>query len=242
MSLSLISYARILSHALRQRRLFKSQYGISPSLLQLMIDLPSWHDHRGKQATPLSEGIPWITFGAIRFLERRLLPSAHVFEWGMGGSTAFFLNRCKHVTSVEHDDEWFLKAHNVFGASEKWSPLHIKPTKVYQQGDVADWASYRTSDESYGSYEFGEYARAICRFPDESLDLIVVDGRARPSCFHHALSKIKRGGYIVWDNTERVNYHRAMSCVQAKDFSVRHFAGAQPFVPHFTQTSIWTRR
>ncbi len=45
----------------------------------------------------LDEGLPWITFPAMRWLHGHLRPSMSVFEWGSGGSTVFLalLSRMK---------------------------------------------------------------------------------------------------------------------------------------------------
>lgn len=55
---------------------------------------------------PLSVGLPWIRLKAIRFLEHHLSGEMTVFEYGSGGSTIFFAQRCRRVISVEDDSEW----------------------------------------------------------------------------------------------------------------------------------------
>ncbi len=53
---------------------------------------------------------------------------------------------------------------------------------------------------------FEKYVRSIDRFIDKSLDLVIIDGRARLSCITHALKKIRPGGYLMLDDSERERY------------------------------------
>ena len=47
---------------------------------------------------------------------------------------------------------------------------------------------------------------AICDEPDASLDLVVVDGRARVECARRAMPKVKPGGLLLLDDTSRERY------------------------------------
>jgi hypothetical protein len=107
--------------------------------------------------------------------------------------------------------------------------------------DPADPASYRSSSEKYHGCLFEAYAASIDDYPAESFDLILIDGRARPSCFLHALPRVKPGGYIVWDNTERAHYAAGMRLAPAQ-FAFFDFPGPSPYARFFTRTSIWQRK
>lgn len=50
--------------------------------------------------------VPWFTYPATSFLDRRLEPGYRVFEYGAGGSTAWYAERVAEVTAVEHDPTW----------------------------------------------------------------------------------------------------------------------------------------
>jgi hypothetical protein len=104
--------------------------------------------------------------------------------------------------------------------------------------DPADPDSYATADETYRAMSFQGYASAIDDYPDGYFDVVQIDGRARPSCFKHSLRKVKPNGYLVWDNTEREHYHRAMR-MAPQHFQFGDFPGPLPYVPHFTRTSVW---
>lgn len=52
-------------------------------------------------------GYPWLTYGAIMTLERMNLSEFDVLEFGSGGSTIFFAQRAKSITSIDSDYEWY---------------------------------------------------------------------------------------------------------------------------------------
>lgn len=72
--------------------------------------------------------------------------------------------------------------------------------------DVADPTSYRSGAGDYLNYSFKKYVKSIDEYPDGYFDLILVDGRARPSCILHSIPKLKSGGLLVVDNAERSYY------------------------------------
>ena len=54
----------------------------------------------------LQKGWPWMTPGAVEFLNDLYLKTATVVEIGAGGSTIFWANRCKKVYAFEENTEW----------------------------------------------------------------------------------------------------------------------------------------
>jgi len=57
-----------------------------------------------------SNHLPWFTYPAIQYLKQLDLSNSTIFEWGSGNSSIFFSRRCKQITSIENDHEWFLFA------------------------------------------------------------------------------------------------------------------------------------
>lgn len=51
--------------------------------------------------------LPWFTYSAISFIEKKLLKSFNVFECGAGNSTKWFAKRVNSIISVEHDRKFF---------------------------------------------------------------------------------------------------------------------------------------
>ena len=60
---------------------------------------------------------------------------------------------------------------------------------------------------------FQDYVNVLDEFPDEHFDFIAVDGRARKSCLLKSLSKLKKGGFLLLDNSERKRYQSAIDQV-----------------------------
>ena len=67
-----------------------------------------WTESHRRQQSVDAEGrpLPWITYGAIHFLEGRVRDTMRVFEYGAGNSTRWWAGKTPHVTSVEHDADW----------------------------------------------------------------------------------------------------------------------------------------
>lgn len=63
----------------------------------------------------------------------------------------------------------------------------------------------------YANASFEEYVKSIEEYPDESFDLVLVDGRHRSFCIPHAIPKVRPGGYLMLDNSDRRGYRDAIS-------------------------------
>ena len=49
---------------------------------------------------------PWLTPGAVAFLDARLTPDMVGIEFGSGRSTAWFARKVARLTSIEHHQGW----------------------------------------------------------------------------------------------------------------------------------------
>lgn len=196
----------------------------------------------GRQA--LTDGLPWVTFPATEFLQRILTSKSEVFEWGSGGSSVFFAGCCARVVSVEHDAGWNSRVESrIAGLGySNWTGRLVLPTKRPDQlaGDPTDWDGYVSSDTAYSGSDFRRYVEVIDEFEDQSFDVILIDGRARPSCFKHALTKVRIGGYIMWDNSERDSYFNAMDKAP-ETFRRTDFPGPIRYLKYFLRTTVWER-
>jgi len=190
----------------------------------------------------LENELPWMTFPAISQIRDFLEPSMRVFEYGSGGSTVFFANRVKEVISVEHDKEWYQKLQEELKKLDIDNcTVHHRPPSPIENGvsgDPADPDDYVSSGDPYEGLSFHDYATQIDEYPDGYFDVVVVDGRARPSSFKHSVPKVKDTGLLVWDNTNRSRYHSAMK-LAPKSFEYLRCPGPTPFLGHFTETSLW---
>jgi predicted O-methyltransferase YrrM len=158
--------------------------------------------------TALREGLPWITPNSLTALEPRLHPDWRTFEWGAGGSTVYWARHCEHVVSVEHNKDWIERV-----------------TKMVREAHVAEAVSLlyvRGDGSGDAKTAFRDYADVILDWPEDSFDLIMVDGEAscRGWCLTNAMSRIKVGGILVLDNSDWLKRDLGPDW-QREDFVVR---------------------
>lgn len=202
----------------------------------------SWRRTMNAEGHCLEHELPWLTFPAIERLRSFLAPDMRVFEYGSGGSTLFFARRANEVVSMEHNGEWYEKLMSRL-EEEKVTNCTIhhvppSPDDRGESGDPADPDAYVSSSEQHEGMSFYEYATKIEAYPDDYFDVVLVDGRARPSCFKNAIPKVKQNGMLVWDNTSRSRYHRAMK-LAPDEFQFVDCPGPVPFLHTFMKTAIW---
>lgn len=212
--------------------------------LNLIRFYPVWsHYLKSKiknNKTPLEDGIPWIGFGAIDFLNKHLSEKDVVFEYGAGGSTIFFAKRVKQVISVEHDMAWYdsvvLKLNNEALSNVAIFCIQAEETISNSSRDPSSYSNFYSSH----GLQFQKYVSFIDSYPDNYFDWVVVDGRARPSCLNQAQSKVKPGKYLLLDNSDRSHYQPAISNLFGKWKNLT-FKGPVPYWPYFFATSIWQK-
>jgi hypothetical protein len=236
-------YIRQLYEYLRQAWKWQRKFPGSCSRADLKTFFPRWRHDRVSGANPLDDGSPWLTFGAITFLEDLLTRQMNVFEYGSGGSTIFFSNRAASVVSVEHDQRWAEKVKGAI-AARKLENIHLlvrpaQPDPNAIHHDPSELDGYVSTAEGFHGSSFRDYATAIDSFPEESFDVVILDGRARPSCFKHAVSKVKKGGWLLLDNAEREEYRRIHQSPNLGHWRKREFSGPGPYNVYFWQTCAW---
>lgn len=212
---------------------------------ELLRFLPRWIRSLDGRAGPLADELPWITFAAIQFLKKNLRPEMSVFEYGSGGSTLFFSRRVKQIFSVEHDPLWYEKvAQAIKNSQRKNCQLVVHepiPDPLTAGKDPSDPAAYISTDERFHDQSFHAYATAIDSHPSQTFDVVMVDGRARPSCVKHGLEKVKAGGFLIVDNAERSEYQRSYLQLANPHWARQDLMGPGPYNPYFWQTTIWKR-
>jgi len=216
-----------------------------PGLVALCRQLRPWLHSLRDGVTPMSLGLPWVTFIAIERLRAHLRPGMKIFEFGSGGSTLFFIRQGAIVCSVEHEKAWHervmleLASQQVSGHSVRLVSPELAADGSL--GNPSDPEAYSTSDAVWRKHSFHNYVTSIDSYAPETFDVILVDGRARPACLRHALSQLKRGGLLVLDNSERVEYARAMALADQMKWPRTDFIGPGPCNRYFWRTTIWQR-
>ncbi|MBL7921780.1 MAG: hypothetical protein JNJ40_15810 [Bacteroidia bacterium] len=205
-----------------------------------------WKKSLEPGATSVRDEQPWITFQAIDFLNKNLKSTDKVFEYGGGGSTLFFAKRVAEIITVEHNEEWFkilsdtIKQKNI----KSWKGNFVLPEKgdLFTPPDFANPDHYSADDvPSYG-FNYKAYVSVIDQYPDIYFDCIIIDGRSRPACIKHAMPKLKAGGFLVLDNSDRKYYLTQTEPLLAKDYQkLIGEQGPSPYASVFTRTTIWKK-
>ena len=206
------------------------------SWLSLLYWLPAWlRSFAGHH--PLSYGTqPWLTFPAVRFLKRTLRPEWRVFEYGSGRSTIFFALRCQEVVSVEHNGAWADQIRSSMNQLrvKNCRLIHVDPENP---ADISR-ASYASCYPGLEHCSFERYVKTIDNEPDQSIDLILVDGRARVDCIRHAISKVKPGGMLILDDAERSRYSAGIATVPSNWRKI-DLSGPSAETEYFPTTTVW---
>ncbi len=206
-----------------------------------------WQASMHPDANSVKDEQPWITFKAIDFLSKNLNNASVIFEYGGGGSTLFFVKRASRVETVEHNPEWFTILSDVMNkkAINNWKGNLISGEKgdLFSPVDKSNPGHYSSGDKASFGFNYKKYVTHIDQFSDGTFDLVSVDGRSRSSCIHHSITKIKQGGYLLVDNSDRDYYLIQNKSDLSKKFDVvLDGFGPTPYSQDFTRTTIWKKK
>ena len=174
---------------------------------------------------------PWLSPTSILFFKKYLEKDMVGAEFGSGSSTLFFAPRISKLYSVEHNEEWY---HLI---NEKLTGLNCSNVdyRFVVQNDKSDFVDDVFDLEEKRDFEirrdYVNYFRALNDIQDHSLDFAIVDGRARTECCHEILPKIKKGGILILDNSERKRYELVFE--QLKDYEMYETTNG------LTNTTFW---
>jgi hypothetical protein len=215
------------------------------NVMDLAKHFPAWWSSLDNNKMPLTEEQPWIAFAAIHFLKKVLRKDMRVYEYGSGGSTLFFAARVQEVISAEHDKDWHAKVQGELNKKR----IHNCQLRLFEpvpaltslNQDISDPNAYISSGDNYRGKSFEAYASSINGYPDDFFDIVLIDGRSRPSCFKHAKKKVKRGGYLILDNAETRHYSYIHNTLSNQEWIKYDFFGLFPYLYHFSETCIWQK-
>jgi hypothetical protein len=179
--------------------------------------------------------VPWWTYRAIDEVDAWLAGRRHqaeIFEYGSGASTVWLAQRAARIRSVEHHR----------GFAESITPTiaaHKNAELLIIESDPSANPVIGSQKEGYAGQDFSKYVAAIDD-NDDTYDLIVVDGRAREACLAAALPHLKPDGIIVFDNSLRRRYAKAIEETTA--VRERRLVGLTPTLPYPDCTSVLTLR
>ena len=121
---------------------------------------------------------------------------------------SFFLQRCKTLTSLEHDKKWILELENKISCpnyKNRWSlVLRDLTTEAINRSPYLDYIKNQKK---------------------EAFDLISIDGRLRSESLKIASSKVKRGGFILLDNSDRHQYQKGVAFLNELGWNRKDYEG-----------------
>jgi len=212
---------------------------------KLIRQFPRWYRNRLRSGGPQIHALPWITYDAIDFLDALLTRSMTVFEYGSGGSTLWLSMRVGQLYSVEHEKTWGQRVRREL-AERSIGNCHLQcvlpvPLPDGEDGpDPMDPMQYGTMDKALARYQFKAYVASIDVHPAGHFDVILLDGRCRPAGVWHAIPKLRAGGYLILDNSDRDNYARGIALLDG--WPRWDFAGFAPWVGALiTKTSFYRK-
>lgn len=182
--------------------------------------------------------IPWMNYKALKFLQQLLSKNIKIFEYGSGSSTLYWMNRCSEINSVEHDRSFHQKISPQLIPSVRYSLAEPEVNSINSLYDPASPDLFQSAD--FKGHTFKNYVKLIDGFQDEYFDVVVVDGRARPSCIKRAIPKIKKNGILIVDNSDRSYYWSQTSQLLA-GWQHEVFRGTVRGLLHQEQTSVFVK-
>jgi hypothetical protein len=179
---------------------------------------------QAKKSYIIGNPMPFIVYEAINFMSDILKPGIKVLEFGSGNSTLWFLEKKCEITSIEHDELWY-KTVNDYAQSASFDKQIMEQFCLHNTQKEATWnLLYKTEDKSF--------------------DLIFVDGsndfNNRNECIEKSISKLKKGGWMVLNNSDHPNNWPSglyMDSLYKRD----RFTGFTPMGLYISQTSFWQK-
>jgi predicted O-methyltransferase YrrM len=174
-----------------------------------------------------------MTVPALNWLNSNLDGGEQLFEWGSGASTFWFANRVAQVYSAEYFEAfyYYIKEYAESKGYENVDLILAKPDVIPQEGYIAKYSSA-------AGQSFKRFCLSIENYPSSSFDVVVIDGRARTRCLDLAMRAVKRGGLIIFDDTERVEYRASLNKYISSFAFIKDFKGEKATTGKISQTSI----
>jgi hypothetical protein len=143
--------------------------------------------------------VPWVPYKTLPRFYNATSNGKKVFEWGCGASTIFFnAHGCKTI-SVEHSKVYADIIRGITGSTV----MCVEPECKISGKVSPNLCLYNSGN----GYIYKEYCNAINKF--DKFDIIMIDGRARPTCIMNSVKHISDNGVVILDNSNRAKYKEA---------------------------------
>jgi hypothetical protein len=193
------------------RRLSPSAWRQGENFHTLAFRLGQWRSIRA--GLPLAADgtpLPWYTYPAIEYLSQFDFSACRVFEFGAGNSSLYWGRRALEVVTVENDPEW---ADRVRAELRAGQSLLLRERR----------------DEYVGALEEQRGA----------FDVIAIDGRWRQACASISAGKMRDGGFILLDNSDK--FPEAADALRRQGLFEVDFSGFGPVNNYPWTTSMFLR-
>jgi len=141
----------------------------------------------------MEEFKPWIHEKVISILEEKITKNTKILEFGSGYSTIFFDIRSDYVISIEHNKLWYEKILNLLQFNKN----------TYILKEINYISKQPINNKLYNSDTLEELIGYNIDY--ESLDIIIVDGIDRVNCVNDSYLKLKKGGLLILDDSNRID-------------------------------------
>ena len=166
-----------------------------------------------REAKPVDKegnALPWLNYAAIDYIGSKINNNMVVMEWGCGFSTLWMAGRVKKISSVEDNHSWYSSIKN---------KLPINATVQYAEDKES-------------------YVNSILK-TDEIFDVIIIDGSYREECASICVQRLKKDGFIIFDNTDEEKFDQAVINLEVLGFNRIDFTGLIPSYAYKNCTSIF---
>ncbi len=189
----------------------------------------------------MKKPLPWINYLAIAHIKLIDKKNTKVFEYGSGSSTLYWYGEGCEIVSIEHDREFYnqlICQLNSQKKSIKYLLIEPESNENLETFDPRLPDLFQSTD--FKGHSFKNYVISIDAFEDEYFDIVVVDGRARPACIKRSISKIKKGGQLIIDNSDR-EYYFSYTSEMLSHWQKHVFRGTVRGLLHQEQTSVYIK-
>jgi len=169
-----------------------------------------------KNARVLLNGVmlPWLNRYALIELLKLDIKHWRVFEWGSGSSTLWWQDQVKEIISIEHN---YIFYNMIKREIKENCTLYYR--KLIR-GKVCPYV--------YGIHK-----------PEGQFDCVIIDGRNRVHCIQQIEDKVKDGGLIILDNSERERYKKGIDLLNSH-FNLYYKSPVIKSIPSCKwETTIW---
>lgn len=213
-----------------------------------------WQHSVVRQRSVNADGpVPWITYPALRLLERVVRPHFRVFEYGAGHSSLWWARRVREIVSVEHDPAWAeeIGADAPANLTVRSRPADT-PVEPPRDGLLREFYARHPDPPRRGDRmqdiadglewaPFAAYLTEIAVYPPGTFDVVVIDGMARAPAAWLAARFVAAGGFIVFDNADRWQYGPGFEALAEAGFARLDFFGTRPILVDESCTAIYAR-